>query len=81
LTTRFRAGTGSKNSKQKTRGARHRLLTVAAFRPWRSSQDAVARGPLLNISLLAQPHKRGPRQGNSVLLLRIADTGHRSLPT
>ena len=81
LTTRFRAETRNENSKQKTRGARHLLLTVAAFRPWRGSQGAVARGPLINAPLRAQPHKRGPGQRNSVLLKRIADAGHRYLPT
>ena len=67
-------------SKQDSRGARGGLLTVAAFRPWRGSQPLVARGPLINAALLKRPHKRGPGQGNSALLKRIADTGHRYLP-
>ena len=68
-------------SKQDSRGAPLRLLTVAAFRPWRGSQREVARGPLINAPFRGLPHKRGPGRGNSVLLMRIADSGHRKLPT
>ena len=56
------------DSKQDSRGARRKLLTVAAFRPWRDSHSVVARGPLINVPCPRRPHKREPRPENSALL-------------
>ena len=64
----FPGETSVGDSKQDSRGARWELLTVAAFRPWRSSQPIVARGPLINVPCSGRPHKRGPRPENSALL-------------
>lgn len=68
LTNAFPGGTEVGGSKQDSRGARRKLLTVAAFRPWRDSQSGVARGPLINAPCIGRPHKRGPRPENSALL-------------